>query len=100
MDHVGLVDIVITTWVLYVMLLFVKMEVSVKTLMTRITTHVLVSLASLGGTVNFDLILVTALHVNKVEHALSLEVVMTSNVLVHKVSKSELMDGDTKINEC
>ena len=81
------------------MLLFVKMEVSVKTLMARITTHVSVSLASLGGTVSFHLILVTALHVNKVERALSLEV-MTSDVLVHKVSTSELMAGDTKINEC
>ena len=74
------------------------MEVSVKTPMTRITTHVPVMLASLGGTVSLYLILVAAFLVNKVEHAQSLEVV-TFNVLVHKVSKSELMAGDTIFNE-
>ena len=42
-------------------------------------------LVTLGGTVKSNLILVTVPHVNKVEHALSLEVKISS-VPVHQVS--------------
>ena len=42
-------------------------------------------LVTLGGTVESNLILVTVPHVNKVEHALSLEVKISS-VPVHQVS--------------
>ena len=88
-DHAGLVDIVIASWGLYVMVLFAKMEVSARTLTTRTTTHALVNLVSLVGTVSFNLIHVTATLVNKAERALNLEA-MTSSVLVHKVSDNKM----------
>ena len=88
-DHAGLVDIVIASWGLYVMVLFAKMEVSARTLTTRTTTHALVNLVTLVGTVSFNLIHVTATLVNKAERALNLEA-MTSSVLVHKVSDHKM----------
>ncbi len=54
------------------------------TLPTRTTTHVLVFLVTLVATVSLNLIRVTALHVSKVEHVLSSQV-MTSNVIVQQV---------------
>ena len=83
--HVGLADIVTSSWGLCVMVVFVKMEVSAEIPMTRITTHASVDLVTLGGTVSFSLFLVTALHVNKVEIAQSL-LLMTSNVIAQQVS--------------
>ena len=90
-DQDGLVDCVMPFWGLYaiklltITLMSVWMEVFVMILMTRITTHVLVFLVTLVGTVNLNLTLVIALHVNKVVHVLSSQV-MTSNVTVPQVS--------------
>lgn len=89
-DQDGLADCVITSWDLYAITLITitltsaRMEVFVSTLLTRTTTRVLVLLVSLDVTVNLNLTLVTVLHVSRVEHALSLDV-MTLNVTVQQV---------------
>jgi len=89
-DQDGLADCVITSWDLYatrlltITLMSARMEVFVLTLMTRTTTRVLVLWVSLDVTVNLNLTLVIVHHVSKVEHALSLDL-MISDVIVQKV---------------
>jgi len=89
-DQDGLADCVITSWDLYatrlltITLMSARMEVFVSTLMTRTTTRVLVLWVSLDVTVNLNLTLVIVHHVSKVEHALSLDL-MISDVIVQKV---------------
>ena len=89
-DHDGLADCVIPSWDLYatrlltITLMSARMEVFVLTLMTRITTRVLVLWVSLDVTVNLNSILAIVHHVTKVEHALSLDV-MISDVIVQQV---------------
>ena len=83
--HVGLADIVISSWGLCVMVVSAKMEVSAEIQRTKTTTHAPVHVVTLGGTVSFSLILVTPLHANKVEIAQSL-LLMTSNVIAQQVS--------------
>ena len=89
-DQDGLDDCVIPSWDLYAMrlltitLMSARMEVFVATLLTKTTTHVLVLQVSLDVTVNLSLTFVIVHHVSKMEHALSLDV-MISNVIVQKV---------------
>ena len=84
--HVGQADTVIPSWVLCVMVVSAKMEVSAEILMTRTTTPAPANVVTLGGIASFNLILVTALHVNKVELAQTL-LLMTFNVIAQQVSK-------------
>ncbi len=90
-DQDGLADYVKSSLDLYAIkqltttLMSVRMEGFVMTQMTRTTTHVLVFLVTLVITVKLNLILVIALHVFKVEHVLSSQV-MTSDVIVQQVS--------------
>jgi len=87
-DQDGLADCVITFWDLYatrlltITLMSARMEVFVLTLMTRATAHVFVPWVSLDVTVNLNLTLVIVHHVNKVEHALSLEVMIVQKVRI------------------
>ena len=64
----------------------VRMEAFASTLMTKTITRVLVLRVSLDVTVNLNLTLVIVHHVSKMEHALSLDL-MISNVIVQKVSR-------------
>ena len=89
-DQDGLVDCVIPSWDLYatrlltITLMSARMEVFVSTQKTKTTTHVLVLRVSMDITVNLSLTLVVVHHVSKMEHVLSLDLVI-SNVIVQKV---------------
>ena len=109
-DQDGLVDCVITSWDLYatrlltITLMSARMEVFVLTQTTKTTTRVLVLRVSLDVTVNVNLTLVIVHHVGKMEHALSLDLVI-SNVIVQKVrlrlSKTVIIKKDIhNINYC
>ena len=105
-DQDGLADCVIPSWDLYAMrlltitLMSARMEVFVATLLTKTTTHVLVLQVSLDVTVNLNLTLVIVHHVSKMEHVLSLDLVI-SNVIVQKVRLKESKTVNLKyIHNC